>query len=71
MLSIIRVGNIQNVFSDNGSNQKFIILVNAIRELAKRPISVQVNGREIVYATVDDMREVLEFKKNIENRFRG
>lgn len=64
-------GNIQNVFSDNGSNQKFINLVNAIRELSKRPISVQVNGREIVYATVDEMREVLEFKKNIENRFRG
>ncbi|MEN0648919.1 tape measure protein [Caldifermentibacillus hisashii] len=64
-------GNIQNVFSNNGSNQKFINLVNAIRELSKRPISVQVDGREIVYATVDEMREVLEFKKNIENRFRG
>lgn len=61
-------GNIQNVFSDNGSNQKFINLVNAIRELAKRPISVQVNGREIVYATVDDMASEIQFR---ENRFKG
>lgn len=60
--------NIQNVFSDNGSNQKFNNLVNAIRELAKRPISVQVNGREIVYATVDDMASEIKFR---ENRFKG
>ncbi|MEK0285913.1 phage tail protein [Caldifermentibacillus hisashii] len=60
--------NIQSVLPDNGSNQKFINLVNAIRELAKRPISVQVNGREIVYATVDDMASEIQFR---ENRFKG
>lgn len=62
---------IQSVVSDNGGNQKFINLVNAIRELAKRPVSININGREIVYATVDDMGEALKFKEERNNRFKG
>lgn len=52
------------------STERFYSLVSAIREVAKRPVSVQVNGREFIYATVDDFDEVLKFKQSRIERFR-
>lgn len=52
------------------STERFYSLVSAILEVAKRPVSVQVNGRELIYATVDDFDEVLKFQQNRRERFR-
>lgn len=52
------------------STERFYSLVSAIREVAKRPVSVQVNGREFIYATVDDFDEILKFQQSRRERFR-
>lgn len=61
-----------NRSASNGVSKQYInSLVNAVRDLASRPVSVQINGREFVFATVDEMADALQFKENREKRFRG
>jgi len=52
------------------STERFYSLVSAILEMAKRPVSIQVNGREFIYATVDDFDEILKFQQSRRERFR-
>lgn len=44
------------------TGQRIDTLISAIRGLASRPVSVQIDGREFVYATVDEMDAALKFK---------
>lgn len=53
------------------STQMFNSLVRSIRDLASRPVSVQIDGREFVFATVDQMAEAIEFRNKIKNDFKG
>jgi len=53
------------------SRAEFEMLTNAIRQLASRPVVVEMDGRQIVYATVDLMDETLKFKQQRTGRFRG
>lgn len=53
------------------STQMFNSLVRSIRDLASRPVSVQIDGREFVFATVDQMAEAIEFRNKIKNNFKG
>ena len=53
------------------STRRFNSLVNAIRDLASRPVSVQIDGREFAFATVDDMAEAIQFREKIRNSFKG
>src|SRR5690606_23735211 len=58
-------GMTSNVVISDGntvSEQRFNALINAIRDLASRPVSVQIDGREFVFATVDQMAEAIEFR---------
>src|SRR5690606_252691 len=56
---------------DSVSEQRLNALINAIRDLASRPVSVQIDGREFVFATVDQMAEAIEFRNKIKNDFKG
>src|SRR5690606_3817127 len=53
------------------STQMFNSLIKSIRDLASRPVSVQIDGREFVFATVDQMAEAIEFRNKIKNDFKG
>lgn len=53
------------------STQMFNSLMKSIRDLASRPVSVQIDGREFVFATVDQMAEAIEFRNKIKNDFKG
>jgi tape measure domain-containing protein len=64
--------NAMNPALNNGfSSQRFNNLISAIKDLASRPVSVQIDGREIVFATVDDMSQEIEFREQRNNRFKG
>ncbi|AST93001.1 hypothetical protein BC6307_17900 [Sutcliffiella cohnii] len=46
-------------------------LIDSIQELASRPVSLQVNGREFARFTFDDITEFQELKTNRVKGFRG
>ena len=52
------------------STERFYSLISAILEMARRPVSVQIDGREFIYATVDDFEEALNFRQKRRELFR-
>lgn len=64
------VREVKTVAQDGITSRKFGQLVTSIRELASRPVSVQVNGREIVYATVEDMDREIRFRRERDDNFK-
>ncbi|MEH7236751.1 tape measure protein [Bacillus sp. JJ1562] len=68
-ISVVTGSSNKSVPSQNSGSGNLDNLVGAINRLASRPVSIAINGREIVYATVDDMQETMDIKKVIESLF--